>query len=118
MLDELSAIGSGHPEDVIVIDDARLYLSSPSPPHRADHWPSLTDTFDAIRALRPEHVVTLLGDQIIAVPLRGKPAVDAYGQRLQQSAEARLRRSADALSNLLRVRLGALRLPKRRRFGA
>jgi hypothetical protein len=83
VLDELAAIGAGHRDDCLVIDDARLFTSAPPPPHNPTHWPTIVEVFDAIRSQRPGHVVTLLADQIIAVPQRAKPAVDAYGARLQ-----------------------------------
>lgn len=84
MLQELRTIGIGHPEDAFIIDDAQLFASAP-PPHRPEQWPELTEVFDLLRELHPEHVVTLLEDQVVAVPRRAKPAVDAYGLRLQLS---------------------------------
>jgi len=33
VLDELAAIADGHPDDSIVIDDARLYAAAPPPFH-------------------------------------------------------------------------------------
>ena len=86
LLDELAAIGFGHRDDCLVIDDARLFTSAPPPPHDPTHWPTIVEVFDAIRSQRPDHVVTLLSDQVIAVPQRAKPAVDAYGARLQGQA--------------------------------
>ncbi len=82
VLDELAAIAAGHRDDCLVIDDARLFTSTPPPPHDPTHWPTIVEVFDAIRSQRPDHVVTLLSDQVIAVPQRAKPAIDAYGARL------------------------------------
>jgi hypothetical protein len=89
VLRELAMIGSGHPDDCIVIDDARLFASAPPPPHNVDQWPTLMDIFDAIRRHRPDHIVTVLGDQIIAAPTRGRPAIDAYGLRIQPKPQLR-----------------------------
>ena len=111
VLKEIEAMGSGHPDDCIVIDDARLFTSAPPPPHRVEQWPTLIEVFDAIRARHPEHLVTVLGDQVIGVPARGRPAVDAYGLRLQP--RTRLRDHIPGIRNWLKqtalVRLRTLR---------
>jgi hypothetical protein len=84
VLDELRAIGSGHPDDCVFVDDARLFAAPPPPPHDPSHWPTLIEIIDAIRAARPEHHVTMLADQVIGVPARAKPAVDRFGQRVAE----------------------------------
>jgi hypothetical protein len=81
LLGELAAIGSGHPQDCLVIDDARLFTSAPPPPHNPAQWPTITEVFDAIRLQRPDHFVTLLADQVIAVPKRARSVVDGYSAR-------------------------------------
>jgi hypothetical protein len=90
VLEELAAIGTGHPDDCVVIDDARMFTSAPPPPLDPAQWPTIVEVFDAIRSERPEHVVTLLGDQVIAVPQRAKAAIDGYGIRLCNTLGARL----------------------------
>jgi hypothetical protein len=86
LLEELAAIGRGNPDDCLVIDDARLFTSAPPPPHDPAQWPTITQVFDALRSERPEHIVTLLADQVIAVPNRAKPALDAYGLRVYEAS--------------------------------
>jgi hypothetical protein len=83
VLDELAAIGRGHPDDCLVIDDARLFTSAPPPPHDPAQWPAILEVFDAIRLRHPDHTITLLFDQVVAVPPRARPAIDAYGARIQ-----------------------------------
>jgi hypothetical protein len=92
VLEELAAIGSGHEDDCVVIDDARLFTSAPPPPHERDAWPLLIDVFDAIRARRPDHIVTVLADQVIAVPRRARTPVDDYGQRVASAQTTMLTR--------------------------
>lgn len=87
---ELDAIAAGHPDDAIVIDDARHFAAPPPPICDAGQYPTLLALFDQLRAARPDAHVTLIDDQIIAVPARGKAAVDAHGQRLETERAARL----------------------------
>jgi hypothetical protein len=104
VLEELRAIGAGHQNDCVLIDDARLFASSPPPPHRAEQWPELTDVFDLVRELRPQHVVTVLNDQVVAVPRAAKPALDAYGLRIVPKPRATDR--AASLVQIVRARIG------------
>lgn len=113
VLAELAAMGVGSPDDCVIVDDARLFTSAPPPPHRAEQWPTLMEVMDAMRARHPAHLVTLLNDQVIAVPQRGRPAIDAYGLRLQprpgpldhlRGAVGRVRGIAEGRIRALRAR--------------
>ncbi len=92
LLDELAAIGTGHRDDCLFIDDARLFAASPPPPHDPAQWPSLLDVLDSLRANRPNHHITVLADMIIAVPLRARDAVDRFAHE-EQAQPARAARS-------------------------
>ena len=85
LLRELQGIGAGNPGACLIVDDARLFTAPPPPPHDPHAWPTQLEVFDTIRADRLDHHVTVLGDQILAVPRRAKSIVDAYGQRIEQS---------------------------------
>jgi hypothetical protein len=80
VLEEIAAIAAGHPDDCLVVDDARLFAASPPPPHDPAAWPTLIEVLDAIRAVRPDHHLTVLHDQIVAVPTRAKDLVDDWGR--------------------------------------
>ena len=101
LLQELEVIGQGAAADCIIIDDARLFAAPPPPPHDPDAWPTLLEVLDALRALHPAHHLTVLGDQVIAVPAEAKQAVDRYGQSLleepAQSPRQRIAQAAGAL---------------------
>jgi hypothetical protein len=84
VLEELAALGGGNPNDCLVIDDARLFTAAPPPPHDPAHWPTLVQLLDTVRSGWQEHHVTLLADQVIAVPQAGRPALDCYGQKLDE----------------------------------
>jgi hypothetical protein len=105
VLGELQAIGAGHPDDCFVVDDARLFTSAPPPPHDPAQWPTVAELFDALRVLRPQHVVTVLDDQVIAVPPRAKPALDAHGLRVHATGGS-LRERAAAAVGAVRARVG------------
>lgn len=104
VLEELQAIGPGHPDDCLIVDDAHLFTSAPPPPHDAAQWPTVAELFDEIRALHPDHVVTVLEDQVIAVPPRGKAALDAHGLRVR-AAGHRLRVRAGTVIAAVRARV-------------
>jgi hypothetical protein len=84
VMDELRAIAGGHPDDCIVIDDARHLAAPPPPPHDPSHWPDLVEVLDLVRAIRPDHHVTVLHDQIIGVPARARGPVDEFGRTAPQ----------------------------------
>lgn len=80
VVEEIRAIGAGHADDCLLIDDARLF--------NHPEWPSLLDVLDAIRAERPGHHVAVVHDLVIAVPARVRHVVDEFARR--HDAPARL----------------------------
>jgi hypothetical protein len=100
VLGEIAAIGPGHPDDFLIIDDARLFTSAPEAPMDPAKWPTLTEVFDALRAQRPEHLVTVLNDQIISYSPRVQPAIDAYGDRLRENSMTVVSRAKLAAFNV------------------
>lgn len=62
----------------MLIDDARLFLAPPPPPHDREQWPSFMQVMDALRA-RHERYVTVFEDVIVAVPLSARATVEDYG---------------------------------------
>jgi hypothetical protein len=80
VLEEIAALAQGNPRDCVFVDDARLFAAPPPPPHKPDQWPTLMEVLDALRQIRPGHHLTLLEDQVIAVPAAAKPLIDAFGR--------------------------------------
>jgi hypothetical protein len=68
LLAELDAIGEGKfAQPVIIIDDARLFLSPPPPPHKWEQWPDIGTVLAALERCGDFYVV-IKDDAIIAVP--------------------------------------------------
>ena len=76
VLAELAAIANGHPDDCVVIDDARFFEVSPPSPHDPAKWPELMEIMEALKSATPERHVTVIADYIVAVPRRAKPRLD------------------------------------------
>ena len=80
VLDEVRAVGEGHPNDCILIDDARLFREPPRP-HKSEHWPTFDEIAAAILSARPEHRVEVLHDIVVAVPPSAGEVVERFGRR-------------------------------------
>jgi hypothetical protein len=81
VLDEVRIVAGGHEDDCIIVDDARLFAAAPPPPHDPAQWPTLMEVMLAVSQAKPQHHVTMLHDQVIAVPRAVKSIVDDYGRR-------------------------------------
>lgn len=111
VMDELAALRGGHPNDCVIIDDAQFFLAAPPPPYDPAHWPRLVDLIDALRIGYPSHHITLLNDQVVAVPAAAAPIVDLIGMRAAQSRLGGVRRKllGDTLGPLSPTRRGLRR---------
>jgi hypothetical protein len=92
LLAELAAISGGHADDCVIVDDARLFAYAPPPPHRPEEWPELASIFGMLAEQGGDRVVTVVADQIIAIPRRAKAALDEYGVRSERLATELSRR--------------------------
>ena len=73
LLAELRAINGTRGKHVILIDDARLFVNPPPPPHDASQWPTFAQVTALCWELGPTDVVEIVGDVIVVRPLEGKP---------------------------------------------
>jgi hypothetical protein len=71
----------------VLIDDARLFLSPPPPPHDREQWPSFLDLLDALRA-HHKRFVTVVEDVVVAVPLSARRTVEDYGTAVTLAQQA------------------------------
>lgn len=75
LLHEIRAISEFHPDSVILIDDARLFLATPPAPHEITHWPNLTEIIQALRQLSSTHHLMVINDCIAFYPARIETAM-------------------------------------------
>jgi hypothetical protein len=99
LLGELESIASGHPEDCILVDDARLFLAPPPPPHDPAQWPDVTALVHALERAKPGHAIVVAHDLVVCVPARARDLAAAFahgpapkGVPLARRVVARFRR--------------------------
>lgn len=82
LLDELACLSS-RTGDIILIDDARLFLSAPPPPHKSSYWPTIVDIVNALPVSGKKQYVQIVDDVIFIVPNEDGPrhCLLAYAQR-------------------------------------
>jgi hypothetical protein len=78
LLAELTALQSLHPDSVVLIDDARLYLCAPPRPHHCADWPDFHSVLTALLSLGSSHRVIVLNDVIVFYPGRIVAAMNEY----------------------------------------
>ena len=66
VLDELTCLAS-RPQDIILIDDARLFLSAPPEPHDPAQWPTLLDVSRVLIETRTDRPCLQVFDDVIFV---------------------------------------------------
>ena len=78
LLAELEALGHLHPQSVVAIDDARLYLCPPPAPHRLADWPDFHDIVCALLDLSSTHRLMVMDDVILFYPERLRTALEKH----------------------------------------
>jgi len=67
LLDELKALGDRW-TDVLLIDDARLFLGAPPPPHQPAAWPTIAEIVRHLPVAGRHQFVQIIDDVIVIVP--------------------------------------------------
>lgn len=71
VLDELTIL-SDRVADIILIDDARLFLCAPPLPHKASHWPTISEIVEAVARPDGKPFMQIVDDVIFLVPDTGR----------------------------------------------
>ncbi|MBM4112889.1 MAG: hypothetical protein FJ253_05865 [Phycisphaerae bacterium] len=106
LLDELACL-SNRANDIILIDDARMFLCAPPAPHNASQWPTLAEIVNALQDSGRRHLVQVVDDVIFIVP-----RTDALVKCLVDHAQRRATANSDALT---KRRIGSRFLDRIRR---
>ena len=67
LLEELENL-KGRPNDIILIDDARLFLSAPPLPHDPLQWPNITEIIESVESCDGERFIQIVNDVIFIIP--------------------------------------------------
>jgi glycosyltransferase involved in cell wall biosynthesis len=70
LIAELEAINTSALDHFILIDDARLFMTPPPPPHDPDQWPGLLEIMRLLE--KKNRYVTIYQDRFLAVPLAAR----------------------------------------------
>jgi|SRR5579862_450342 len=82
---ELELLNTSKVGHLVLIDDARLFLAPPPPPHDASHWPDIATICELLSAPEHSRYVAVHDDVIIAVPDFAKPRLIEF-LRIEKSA--------------------------------
>ena len=88
LLAEIAAVRATEHEHYLFIDDARLFLAPPTPPHEPDQWPTLTEVVSALTSGDRPLDVLVLDDTFVAVPRFARDHVRRYAQNVSAAASA------------------------------
>ena len=85
LLEELDCLVN-RSEDIILIDDARLFLAAPPLPHKASEWPTILDIMEVVSSFVKKPFVQIVDDVIFIVPDENeiKNALLSYSQNRSQ----------------------------------
>jgi len=72
LLDELAITSPGTVGDWYLIDDARMFVNPPPPPHDPAQWPTIEQIRDLVAQMRPE-CETVVHDDLDLIVVRPKP---------------------------------------------
>jgi hypothetical protein len=65
---ELELLNTSEVNHIVLIDDARLFLAPPPPPHEPNHWPDIATICGLLSTRATSRYVVVHDDVIIAVP--------------------------------------------------
>jgi hypothetical protein len=84
LLDEIALVIHQPEKHIIMIDDARLFLKSPSKLHSNDQWPGL-DEIIGLLSKRQGFYTFSCEDVIVSIPISGKEKLQPYFNKIHES---------------------------------
>lgn len=109
LLEEIQAINASPVPHYILIDDARLFTSTPPKPQIAAMWADISQVMDELRRVH-DYFIVIIEDAIIAVPPSAKTLLQDYCQAVNTRAwEAYGREQSRSMfeRSLTHLRIGA-----------
>jgi ubiquinone/menaquinone biosynthesis C-methylase UbiE len=79
LLDEIDAVNNSEMENFILIDDARIFLAPPPPPHDTNQWPDINTVLNLLNQDGRRYSI-IFDDVILSVPGIAKDFVANYYQ--------------------------------------
>lgn len=67
VIEELRALAP-RGNDIVMIDDARLFLCAPPKPHKYEQWPTIQDVINALPHQGAKHFIQVIDDVVFIVP--------------------------------------------------
>lgn len=80
LLDELASIGSLNEQSVVLIDDARLFLTPPPKPHEVSSWPDFSELLSQFIQLSEKHSLAYYNDVLLFIPSQLIPKLRPFFQ--------------------------------------
>jgi|GEM_PF-1956301 len=108
VIEEIGAVASSDFPHVMLIDDARLFLTPPPRVLKTRQWPSVNDIFRLIERGNVRRHILIHDDVIAAIPLDMFPPVEAWLLDIADSRFAAEQRLPLEYLRRLRKRLGGL----------
>lgn len=78
LLQELKAIKKLRQDDILLIDDARLFTATPPPPHEVSSWPTFTEIVRGLFQLSSTHQLSIINDVIFYFPKSTEETIINY----------------------------------------
>ena len=91
LLEEIAVIDAGMTQHLILIDDARLFLNPPPPPHNREQWPSADAVIEELRA-KFDSYICVTDDVIIRLPTVLRDRFEAFMSERSQTTLRRLKK--------------------------
>ncbi len=81
LLEEIISIRNLNEKSMILIDDARLFTSSPLEPHNIDNWPLFSEIISALNKLSDQHDLMIINDVITFYPKKIQDTMRDYSRK-------------------------------------